>query len=233
MLSRFIHLAAFAFSFCICFLLHSAQAQVGPQNGPAAPIGKVISASGSVTIEHTAPVALQANISGPQPNAKVGDFVYQGDVVQTGTNSKAGITFTDGTAFNLSSDARMELNEFVYAPSGGPSNSSFFTLSKGTFTFVAGTVAKTGDMKVDTAMATVGIRGTTPHVEITEDGRVKFSTLIEDKEASARAGQAQPPGRGAPRRQRRSSASPDPLTRQQANSYDRLFKVQTNFCRGC
>ena len=54
------------------------------------------------------------------------------------------------------------------------------SLTKGTFTFVAGKIAKTGDMKVDTPVATMGIRGTTPRVEISDDGTVKFSTLIEE-----------------------------------------------------
>jgi hypothetical protein len=35
-------------------------------------------------------------------------------------------------------------------------------------------------MKIDTPIATVGIRGTTPHIEIADDGTVKFSTLIEE-----------------------------------------------------
>ena len=53
-----------------------------------------------------------------------------------------GISFTDGTAFNISSNARMVLNEFVYDPKG-KQNSTLISLSKGTFTFVAGQVAKT------------------------------------------------------------------------------------------
>lgn len=46
--------------------------------------------------------------------------------------------------------------------------------------FVAGQVAKTGDMKIETPVATMGIRGTTPHVEISDDGTTRFSTLIEE-----------------------------------------------------
>jgi hypothetical protein len=38
-------------------------------------------------------------------------------------------------------------------------------------------------MKVETPVATMGIRGTTPHVEIRDDGTVAFSTLMEDKKA--------------------------------------------------
>jgi hypothetical protein len=34
---------------------------------------------------------------------------------------------------------------------------------------------------LDTPVATMGIRGTTPHVVVSEDGTVKFSTLVEEK----------------------------------------------------
>jgi hypothetical protein len=142
-----------------------------------APIGKVVKLAGSVTIEHNGTVVVQASVNGNK--AKLGDPVYQGDVVQTGADGAVGITFTDHTAFNLTSNARMILNEFVYDPNG-KSNSTFFSLTKGTFTFVAGKVAKTGDMKIDTPVATMGIRGTTPHVEISDNGTVKFATLTEE-----------------------------------------------------
>ncbi len=55
------------------------------------------------------------------------------------------------------------------------------SLTKGTFTFIAGNVAHTGDMKVDTPVGTMGIRGTAPRVEILDDGSVEFSTLVEQK----------------------------------------------------
>ena len=143
------------------------------------PIGKVVVATGSVTLERASAVVVQASTSGPAGQAKVGDLVYQGDAVATGADGRVGINFTDGTSFNLSSNARMVLNEFVYDPNS-TSNSTLFNLTKGTFTFVAGKVAKTGDMKIDTPVATMGIRGTTPRVEISDDGTVRFSTLIEE-----------------------------------------------------
>jgi hypothetical protein len=55
------------------------------------------------------------------------------------------------------------------------------SLTKGTFTFIAGNVAYTGNMNVKTPVGTMGIRGTAPRVEILNDGSVKFSTLIENK----------------------------------------------------
>ncbi len=94
-----------------------------------------------------------------------GDDVQKGDVVQSGSNSTVGITFIDGTVFGLSSNARMVLNEMVYDPNGS-NNSSLLSLVAGTISFVAGETAKHGDMKVDTPVATMGIRGTAVLVEI-------------------------------------------------------------------
>src|SRR5262245_31493305 len=159
-----------------------ARAQSPPAPAVATPIGKVVTAKGAITVEHGDAVVLQANLPASDGHAKVGDLVYKGDIVATGADGAIGITFSDGTAFNLSSNARMVLNEFVYDPNG-KSNSTLFSLTKGTFTFIAGKVARTGDMKIDTPVATMGIRGTTPHVEISSDGTVTFNTLIEDKKA--------------------------------------------------
>ena len=143
------------------------------------PIGKVVTATGSVTIERANAMVTQVNLPSQAGQAKVGDPVFVGDVVKTGADGRLAINFTDGSSFNLSSNARMALDEFVYDPNG-TSNSTLFNLTKGTFTFVAGNSAKTGSMKVDTPVATMGIRGTTPRVEISDDGTVKFSTLIEE-----------------------------------------------------
>jgi hypothetical protein len=106
----------------------------------------------------------------------------------------------------------MALDEFVYDPNGR-SNSTLFNLTNGTMTFVAGAVAKTGNMKVDTPVATMGIRGTTPRVEISEDGAVRFSTLIE-------AGKSKLAKRPAPAAEQRA----EPQERDRFN-----LKI----CRGC
>ena len=203
-------------------------------------IGKVVTATGSVTIEHASAVVVQANVpagSGAGRTA-IGDPVYKGDVVQTGADGKVGITFTDGTAFNLSSNARMVLNEFVYDPNG-KSNATLFSLSKGTFTFIAGKVAKTGDMKIDTPVATMGIRGTTPHVEISDDGTVKFSTLIEENKSRVeenKSGATQKRTdienkRTGPAKQRQAARASS--RRQAENNLDKNFDMNFKICRGC
>lgn len=145
------------------------------------PIGKILIVSGTAHIEHSRAITLQVNLpTNGASQAKAGDLVYLGDVIETGPDGKLGVGFADGSSFSVSSNARMTVNEFVYDPRGH-SNSSLMSLTKGTFTFIAGNIAHTGDMKVDTPVGTMGIRGTAPRVEIFDDGSVKFSTLIEEK----------------------------------------------------
>jgi len=145
------------------------------------PIGKVLTITGTARIDHSAAITVGANLpTNGIGEAKVGDFVYRGDIIQTGSDGAMSITLADGSAFNVSNNAKMEVNDFVYDPNGH-SNSSLLSLTKGTFTFIAGNIAHTGSMKVDTPVGTMGIRGTAPRVEILSDGSVKFSTLIEKK----------------------------------------------------
>jgi hypothetical protein len=229
------------------FLSDWAQAQNNSASptAVATPIGKVVTAKGTVSVEHVSAVVVQASTGGGE-QTKVGDLVYKADVILTGAESAVGIVFSDGTAFNLSSNARMVLNEFVYDPKG-TSNSTLFSLSKGTFTFIAGKVAKTGDMKIDTPVATMGIRGTTPHVEIREDGTVAFSTLVEDKKAIEKA--AAPAEPTKKQRQAKNAVSPSmpsssglatspvqqskKLDSKPERKLDSSLDINVRICRGC
>jgi hypothetical protein len=128
-----------------------AQAQPGM---PADGIGKIEKVVGDVT----------AIRNGVAVTLHVGDAVFKSDVIQTGAGSSCGISFPDGTALNLVANTRMGLNDYTYNPSSN-SNDALFTLVEGTFAFVAGKVAHSGDMKIGTPVATMGIRGTTGVVE--------------------------------------------------------------------
>lgn len=128
---------------------HVQYAQAAPGAAAAQVIGHVTKLTGSASVVRNGVSVILNN----------GDNVEKGDVVSTGAGSTLGITFIDGTVFGLSSNARMVLNEMVYDPNGS-NNSSLLSLVAGTITFVAGETAKHGDMKVDTPVATMGIRGT-------------------------------------------------------------------------
>jgi len=142
-------------------------AQTGTPAGQE-PIGQV------ETLEGTA-FATRAN--GQRVQLSVGDPVFEDDLVETADDSILGLTFIDETVFSLSANARMILDELVYEPNGGD-NSMVMNLVQGTFVFVTGQVAPTGEMSIETPVATMGIRGTTPIVIIEgQNGDTKFGIL--------------------------------------------------------
>jgi hypothetical protein len=87
----------------------------------------------------------------------------------------------------------------------------------------------------------MGIRGTTPHVEISDDGTVRFSTLIEEGKGrvTEKRGHIDENRRGAVKQREatRGTSSSDTTgsarRRQAENSPDRNFDVNLRICRGC
>ena len=98
---------------------------------------------------------------------KLKDDIFLNDVVQTSANSTLGVTFNDATTFNLTANARITIDNYVYED-GGKQNSALFDIAQGTVAFVAAEVAHSGDMNISTPTATLGIRGTTGLVEVPE-----------------------------------------------------------------
>ena len=127
--------------------------------------------AGALVIGHCDRVVGRATVqheNGVVDEMHPGDVLLKGDVVQTSDGASLTFSLIDGTAFNMGADARMVLSELVY-DSNSTSNSASISLLKGAFTFVAGQVAHTGDMKIDTPVATMGIRGTTVNAFIDAD----------------------------------------------------------------
>ncbi|WP_420737902.1 FecR domain-containing protein [Bradyrhizobium japonicum] len=139
---------------------------------PAAvePIGNVATVTGIATV-------VRDKNSYP---LRVRDDIYLNDVVQTSSNSSLGITFNDATTFNLSASAKITIDNYVYED-GGKQNSAIFDIGKGTVAFVAAAVAKTGDMKIATPTATLGIRGTTGVVDVPEGAAASAANNVNVK----------------------------------------------------
>ena len=121
------------------------------------PIGNVAALTGIATV-----IRKKDSIA-----LKLKDDIFQNDVLQTSANSTLGVTFNDATTFNLTANARITVDSFVYED-GGKQNAALFDVAKGTVAFVAAAVAKTGDMKISTPTATMGIRGTSGLIEVPE-----------------------------------------------------------------
>jgi hypothetical protein len=106
---------------------------------------------------------------------RINDPIFERDTLVTGPNSALGVTFDDQTTFSLSADTRIVVDAFVYQK-GGAGNAANFNIAVGTAAFVASLVAKTGDMKITTPAATLGIRGTTGVVEVPPAGAAGAAT---------------------------------------------------------
>jgi len=162
---------------------HDAYAQAAGTAPAAKVVGHVVKMTGSASIVR----------NGVTIDANNGDTVYQSDVVQTGSGSTLGLVLIDGTTFNLTANARMMLNDLTYdgtstsntslltLVAASTSSTSLFTLVQGAASFVAGQVAKTGDMKVATPVAVIGIRGTAVILDISStDGKVSISVVNQE-----------------------------------------------------
>jgi len=148
---------------------------------PEEPVGNVATVTGNASVirnDKTTPL-------------KVKDDIYLNDIVQTAANSALGITFIDATTFNLKASTKITIDNYVYED-GGKSNAAIFDVAKGTAAFVAASVAKTGDMKITTPTATLGIRGTTGLVEVPEGAAANNPRNVAIKlypDADGRVGQ--------------------------------------------
>src|SRR6185503_1387098 len=132
-------------------------AQTPPAQPDPSEVGNVASVQGSATVTR----------NGTSSGLKLKDPIFKGDLLKTGANAALGITFDDETTFNLSANATITVNEFVYEE-GGSKNAALFNIARGTVAFAANQVAKTGDMKIATPSTTLGIRGTSGVVDVPE-----------------------------------------------------------------
>jgi hypothetical protein len=155
------------------------------------PIGNVATLTGAATVTRN-------NAATP---LKLKDDIFLNDVLQTSANSTLGVTFSDATTFNLTANARITVDSFVYED-GGKQNGALFDITKGTVAFVAAAVAKTGDMRISTPSASLGIRGTTGLVEVPEGASAGGANNVAIKlypDPDGRVGQIEVQGRDGSR----------------------------------
>ena len=159
----------------------SVELLVGPQNPsvfaqttellPVEPIGVVDTVAGEV---------IAARLDGSKVRLKLGDPVFQGDVLETLDGAGVGVSFLDESTFSLGENGRMILDEMIYDASAQTGQSSLSILT-GTFAFVSGAIAKTGvdSMVLNTPTATIGIRGTAGGGKIDADGSTTAALVSE------------------------------------------------------
>jgi hypothetical protein len=135
-------------------------------------VGQVATLQGAATVTRGNPGKVAA--------LRINDPIFEHDTLATGPDGALGVTFDDQTTFSLSANTRIVVDAFVYQK-GGAGNAANFNVAVGTAAFVASLVAKTGDMKITTASATLGIRGTTGVVEVPTGGGTGAAGAAEPK----------------------------------------------------
>lgn len=159
-----------------------AQSQTTPAASPP-----LIDAAGRITRLKGAASAMQDAV--PRP-LKEGDLVYRGDVISTGREARLEMKMLDDAVVNLGEKTVFVVIDYV---AGGATPSIAARLIDGAFTATSGTIAKSpgGSMRIETDVATAGIRGTTVWGGKLAD-KVEFALLSEGQvEIVNRAGRVE------------------------------------------
>lgn len=88
--------------------------------------------------------------------------IFAGDEIRTGQKAKVQLKFKDKGVIALQENTQLQISEYEYTGIDGNPERSFFKLVKGGFRAISGAIGKQNpeDYKVETPLATIGIRGT-------------------------------------------------------------------------
>ena len=91
-----------------------------------------------------------------------GGSIYPGDLVETGSGTRAVLAFRDDTRITLGSTTRFRVDNFVYDDKNAGEGRFLASVLKGSVRALTGLIAKANNRNVgfSTATATIGIRGT-------------------------------------------------------------------------
>jgi hypothetical protein len=134
-------------------------AAVSTSQAQSGAIGSVVTLQGSASVTRGATTSA----------LKLKDAIMRADTLQTAADGRLGIAFDDATTFMLTPNARIVVDDFVYRVRG-VRNAAVFDVTAGTVGFLASAVARTGDMKINTPTASIGIRGTSGVIEVPPAG---------------------------------------------------------------
>ena len=120
--------------------------------GAAKPAGKVDAVVGQVTVAGTDGAIRTLDKDAP---------VFAGDIISTGPNSRVRIVFSDEGVIFLRPSTRFVIDSYKHT-GNSQQDESKFSLVKGGFRSVTGAIgqANKDKVKVETPVATIGIRGT-------------------------------------------------------------------------
>ncbi len=127
--------------------------------------------------------------------AKPTDEIVQGEALRTGSQSAIQVKFIDGSELSVESESEILLSDYVFDTGTGSTGS--IQLGEGLFHFDSNGVAD-GGVKIETPVATIGIRGTEFLVTVRDgvtvvdivDGKVEVKPVGKGKAITCEGGQS-------------------------------------------
>jgi hypothetical protein len=174
-LFRSLFLSLFSAFIAICFLPSILLASVT--------IGRVAVQQGMTT-------ALRGN--GDSINLSIGSQIYQNDTLLTGNDGKMQVFFIDKTVLTLGPSSKIVIDEFVFDHQ--KSLGQFLvTSTKGTFRMITGAISHhfPDRVKINTPVATIGIRGCFLAWSLEDDGQSLTLIYLGGREGRERGIYAQ------------------------------------------
>ncbi len=102
-------------------------------------------------------------------SVKIGEILYQNDLIRTSKDGSAGIVLTDDTTLSLGPGSEFIIKNYTFDPKKG----KFALLTrmvKGTFVYLSGLIGKLapGSIRLELPDATIAVRGTKLLIEVGE-----------------------------------------------------------------
>lgn len=133
------------------------------------PVGAVDEVKGNATVTRA---------DGTVETITNGTPIYQGDIIETDASGAVNIVFLDETSMAVSANARLAIDEYTFDPAT-ESGTTNFSVLRGLFVFTSGLIGRDDpdDVKIETPVGSIGIRGTIIAGEINPGGESKISVL--------------------------------------------------------
>lgn len=124
--------------------------------------GRIIMARGEVQA---------INEAGETRKLKRRDSIFSHEIIKTGKKSKVQIRFIDNALLALKENSELNIKAYVYSEANEKNNQVFMELVAGGFRTLTGKIGKGNKAayKVDTPVASIGIRGTLYDIQISFD----------------------------------------------------------------
>ncbi len=144
---------------CLVWLMPAGTSAQQPAAPQAVAAGRVKVVAGAASIVRAGQVIA----------AQPGQAVFESDSLRTGTDGRIGVTLADDTRVSVGPGSEVRLDSFAYAPESGRVGLALQFI-RGMAIYVSGQIAKLApdSVRLDTPAATLGVRGTTLAVRVSE-----------------------------------------------------------------